>query len=84
MGGYGETIMLTFEDGAQDIIKDSLHRYKKAFEEKFPFYLYLDVTKGGKWDVSVVGCKHLKKIIDKAIADNKPVYKPDDYDERNY
>ena len=83
MGGYGE-IMLTFEDGAQDIINDSLDKYKETFEEQFPFYLYLDVTKGGKWDVSVVGCKRLKKIIDKAIADNKPVYKPDDYDERNY
>ena len=76
--------MLTFEDGAQDIINDSLDKYGEVFEEKFPFYLYLDVTKGGKWDVSVVGCKRLKKIIDKAIADNKPVYKPDDYDERNY
>lgn len=76
--------MLTFEDGAQDIINDSLDKYEEVFEEQFPFYLYIDVTKGGKWDVSVVGCKNLKKIIDRAIADNKPVYKPDDYDERDY
>ena len=76
--------MISIEDGAEIFLSDAINRYYAHFDDDFPLYEYLDVTSGDGWSVTIAGAKRLGDLIDKAIATNVPVEKPDDYEDRVY
>lgn len=76
--------MISIEDGAEVFLTAATDQYYAHFDDDFPLYEYLDVTSGDGWSVTIAGAKRLGDLIDKAIATNVPVEKPDDYDERVY
>lgn len=51
-----------------------IDEYVEHFEEEFPVFEYLITPEGfGSY-------KKIKEVIDKAIKENTPVERPDDYD----
>lgn len=76
--------MFFSEDGAYDIIRRATEKYKLHFDESFPLYEYIDMTKDKEFDFSLKGAKKLSEFIDKRIEDNKPVPIPEGYEERVY
>ena len=73
--------MLYVEEGAEEIFSSALESYFKRFDEKFPYFEYIHITRSGEYDVSVEGAKKLKKFIDEL---KKPVKIPEGYEERVY
>lgn len=76
--------MFSMEDGALDIINQSLNEYEKKFDAEFPLYEYIDITKGNGFDFSVEGSERLKEFISERIEKNKPVDVPEGYFDRLY
>lgn len=76
--------MFSAEEGAWEIIEKSKAKYEKHFEQEFPVYEYLDMTKSEDADFSVDGAKRLSRFIDESISKNEPVPIPDDYENRLY
>ena len=76
--------MFSMEDGALDIINQSLNEYEKKFDAEFPLYEYIDITKGNGFDFSVEGTERLKGFINERIETNKPVDVPEGYFDRLY
>lgn len=59
-------------------INGKIEEYEKHFEEDFPMFEYLDDP------VTEEAYIKIKKIIDKAIKENKPVYTSKGYFKRIY
>lgn len=76
--------MFSAEQGAMAVINSSVDLYERHFLRKFPLYEYVNLTKEKGYDFSINGALRLKKLIDKAVADNLPVPVPDDYENRVY
>jgi len=76
--------MLFVEDGAAQIMDAAIQKYEDKFETIFPLYEHLNLTRGGKYDVSISGAKSLVTFIEKCIKNNDPVEIPDGYEERLY
>lgn len=76
--------MFSMEDGALNIINQSLNEYEKKFDAEFPLYEYIDITKGNGFDFSVEGSERLKEFINERIEKNKPVDVPEGYFDRLY
>ncbi|WP_461240433.1 hypothetical protein [Paucilactobacillus sp. N302-9] len=77
--------MFYSEDGATDYLDSALNNYERKFNDSFPIYEYLEITRADtKYDFSIKGCKELAKFIEECIKTNKPVIKPDGYDLRKY
>lgn len=76
--------MFLWQDGASEIVESAIDRYEGYFDESFPLYEYIDMTKDKEFDFSLKGAKKLSEFIDKRIEDNKPVPIPEGYEERLY
>jgi len=76
--------MLHFEIGASEVLNPVLDAYTEQFGDDFPLYEYLNVTRNDEYDISVTGAKRLVDLIKQSISQNRPVPKPDDYDDRVY
>lgn len=76
--------MFSMEDGALEIINQSLNEYEKKFDTEFPLYEYIDITKGNGYVFSVEGSERLKEFINERIEKNKPVDVPEGYFDRLY
>lgn len=76
--------MFFWEEGSEKIIDDAIEKYEEHFDETFPLYEYIDMTKDKDYDFSLEGSKRFSEFIDKRIADNKPVVIPEGYEERLY
>ena len=76
--------MFNAEFGSWDILEPALERYEANFNQPFPVYEYIEVTRNDKYDFSIVGCKKLTELIDEKIKNNEAVAIPDGYIERLY
>jgi len=55
-------------------INGKIDEYVEHFDEDFPIFEYIITP------VEFGSYKKIKEVIDKAIKENKPVERPDDYD----
>lgn len=79
-----ECKLFYFEDGAGPIIDQAVEKYENHFEEQFPLYEYLDMTRDDTYDFSIKGANKLKDFVDNRISEDKPVKIPEGYHERLY
>ena len=76
--------MLSAEEGASEIVNEAIDKYENHFEQIFPFYEYIHITKDEDYDISIHGAKKLFEFIDGCILKDTPVPIPDGYEERMY
>ena len=71
--------MITINDKKEMVkILRKIDEYVEHFDEEFPIFEYIITpVEFGSYD-------KIKEVIDKAIKENKPVERPDDYDERTF
>lgn len=76
--------MFTWEDGANEIIEESMQRYEDELEDEFPLFAYTEVTQNEEYDFSEKGALQLRGLINDLIEKEELAEKPPDYDERIY